>query len=529
MMQPELLQPSWPFYNVISSPLDQVGQSCMDSHVDVFEFPSLFSTIDTCSEISQIPFSSSSSMFSGNDHLVQISVCDEALQVMSPMENFQTSGEIGSIWEESVGSFLSQQVSMEGNDLWSTSSSMKSDTTMDVNSIQTTSITLPGDMEIENAVAVRHLLGACGEAMENKQRELVEVLLRCISDKVSPLGQPLERLAFNFCKEIEDQGNYLKQESFKNFDPAFKAFYQMFPYGRFAHFTANSAILEALPDDAETIHIIDYDLEGVQWAPMVEAAAQRHKKLRLTSMKRDEDEEETEFAPQQWGFEETKRKLLKHAKSFGLQLEVKETRIEELVTEIKKTKKRGGGRDFLVFNCMVELPHMKRVTSRKHVFEFLRVANDLLSNSSNCKSNNVGIIVLGDGDACEKLRNCSSFSPFFDGYLVHYQALLESMESNFPKHLAEARLAMECLFVWPYISSTAWFQKWKEMKEGYHFQAGFGVEERRLSKESLMEAKEMVREEKSYGVKVEGQNGNVMSLEWKGASLVRVSTWTNLS
>lgn len=507
--------------------MDQIGQYCMDSHVDGFEFSSLFSTMDTCSEIPQIPFSSS--MFSGND-LVQISVCDEALQVMSPMENFQLSGEIESIWEESVGSFPSQQVSIEGNDLWSPSLSMKSDATMDGNSIQTTSITLPGDnMEIENEVTVRHLLEALGEAMENKQRELVEVLVRCISDKVSPLSQPLERLAFNLCKEIEDQGNYLKQESFKNLDAAFKAFYQMFPYGRFAHFTANSAILEALPDDAETIHVIDYDLEGVQWAPMIEAAAERHKKLKLTSIKRDEDEEETGFGPQQWGFKETKRKLTDHAKSFGLKLEVKETRIEDLVNEIKKTKKRGGGRDFLAFNCMVLLPHMRRVTSRKHVFEFLRVANDLLSNSSNCKSNNRGIIILGDGDAFEKLRNCSSFSPFFDEYVVHYQALLESMESNFPNHLAEAKLAMECLFVWPYISSPAWFQKWEEMKQGFHFQPGFGVEEWSLSKESLMEAKEIVKEEKSYGVKVEGQNGNVMSLEWKGTPLVRVSTWTNLN
>lgn len=529
MMQPELLQPSWPFYNVINSPLDQTEQYCslsMDSHEDGFEFSSLFSSIDTCSEISQIPFPSS--MFSSGD-LVQVSVCDDPLQVMSPIEDFRLSGEIDGIWEESVESFPSQQVSMEGNDLWSPSSSTKSDATMDVTSIQTASLMLPGDnMEIENEITVRHLLTACGEAMENKQRELEEVLLRCISDKVSPLGQALERLAFNLCRETEDQGKYLKQESLKNFDAAFKTFYQIFPHGRFAHFTANSAVLEALPDDADTIHVIDYDLEGVQWAPMIEAAAQRHRKLKLTSIKRDEDQE-TGYAPQKWGFEETKRKLVDHAKGFGLKLEVKEIGIEDLVNEIRKTKKRGGGREFLAFNCMVELPHTGRIRSRKHVTEFLRVAKDLLSNSSSCKSNNRGIIVLGDGDACEKLRNCSSFSPFFDGYLVHYQSLLESMESNFPNHLAEARMAMECLFVWPYISSTAWYQKWEEMKEAFHFLAGFGVEEWRLSRESLMEAKEMVRDGTSYEIKVEGQNGNVMSLEWKGTTLVRVSTWANLS
>lgn len=525
-MQPELVQPSsWPLYNVADSPFDNLGQYynlTMDSHDDDFEFSSLYTTIESYSELSQNPFSS---MFSGEP--VQIAVCDDPLKGMSPMEDLSLSGEIEGIWEESVGSFPSHQFSnsIEINDLWSPSSSMKSESRTDVTSIQR-SLTLPGEnMEIENELSVKHLLQAYGEAMEKNQRELAEVLLRCISDKVSPLGEAFERLAFNLSKEAEEQGNYLKQASLKNFDDAYKAFNQIFPYEKFAYFTANSAILEALPGDAETIHIIDFDLEGLQWAQMIEAAAQRQKGLKLTSIKMDE--EEADFAPQQWGFEETKRKLLDHAKTFGLKLEVKEVRIEDLVNEIKRTKKRGGGREFLAFNCMAELPHMRRVRSRKHVMEFLRVAKDLLSNSANCKSSYRGIIILGDGDPCEKLSNCSSFSPFFNGCLEHYQALLESMESSFPIRLAEARMAMECLFIWPYISSQAWYQKWKEIKEGFHLQAGFGLEGWRLSKESLMEAKEMLREETSYRVKIEGQNGNEMSLEWGDIPLVRVSTWIN--
>lgn len=530
MMQPdEHVQAStWPYYNVINSPFDHLGQYyslAMDSHGDDFESLPSFSTIDSSFELSQIQFSS---MFSGEP--VQIPAYDDAVQVMSPMEDLPPlSGEIESIWEESVGSFPSQQFSnsIEGNDLWSPSSSMKSESTKDVTSIQP-SLTLPGEnMVLENESSVRHLLQTYGEAVEKKQRELAEILLRCISDKVSPLGEAFERLAFNLSK-VEDQGNYLKQESLKNFDAAFKAFYQIFPYGKVAHFTANSTILEALPDDAETIHIIDYDLEGVQFVQMIEAAAQRHKKLKLTSIKMDD--EEIDFAPQQWGFEETKRKLLDHARTCGLKMEVKEVRIEDLVNETKKTKKRGGGKEFLAFNCMVGIPpHMRRARSRKHVIEFLRVAKDLLSNYANCKSSNRGIIILGDAEPCEKLRNCSSFSPFFDGCLEHYQALLESMESSFPIRLAEARMVMECLFIWPCISSQAWYQKWEEIKEGFHLQEEFGLEEWRLSKESLMEAKEMVRGETSYRVNIEGQNGNQMSLEWGEIPLVRVSTWINQS
>jgi hypothetical protein len=136
-----------------------------------------------------------------------------------------------------------------------------------------------------------------------------------------------------------------------------------------------------------------------------------------------------------------------------------------------------------------------------------------------------GIITFGDGDACERLKNCSGFGSFFDAHLVHYQGLLESLEVNFPRHLAEARVAMECLFVAPYISSLAWFQKWEEMREGWHLQ---GLEGRRLSKEILTEAEEMVRDGgNSYAARIQGQTGNEMVLEWKGTSLVRVSVWIN--
>lgn len=110
---------------------------------------------------------------------------------------------------------------------------------------------------------------------------------------------------------------------------------------------------------------------------------------------------------------------------------------------------------------------------------------------------------------------------------MHYQALLESLEINFPLNFTEARVALECLFVAPYISSLAWFQRWEEIREGCHLEAGLGLVGRRLSKDIFMEAREMVEEgEDKYEVRIEGQIGNEMVLEWKGHTIVRVSTWT---
>ncbi|KAL2546578.1 nodulation-signaling pathway 2 protein-like [Forsythia ovata] len=88
----------------------------------------------------------------------------------------------------------------------------------------------------------------------------------------------------------ENQGDYLRQESVKNFREAFKAFYQGLPYGRFPPFTANSAILEAKPDDAATMHIVDFDIgEGIQWPPVIEAMGRMPKALRVTLIKSDDE------------------------------------------------------------------------------------------------------------------------------------------------------------------------------------------------------------------------------------------------
>ncbi|GLT66152.1 hypothetical protein SLA2020_385360 [Shorea laevis] len=197
----------------------------------------------------------------------------------------------------------------------------------------------------------------------------------------------------------------------------------MFPYSRFAHFAANSAILEAIPENADALHIIDFDIGGeVQWPPTIEAISQQHRTPRITSIRW---EEEDNSAPSPWRSEEVRRQLCHHARCSNLKLKVDEIGMEELVAELKKAKKRGGGgREFLAFNCMTALPHMGKGKSRKLVREILTVAKGLLANSGNYISRNRGIITFGDGDACEKLKNCPGFGAVFDGYLGHYRAIL---------------------------------------------------------------------------------------------------------
>ncbi|XP_071738492.1 protein NODULATION SIGNALING PATHWAY 2-like [Rutidosis leptorrhynchoides] len=366
-------------------------------------------------------------------------------------------------------------------------------------------------MDPESQSGLKILLNAYAEAMSMGQMELSRVIVRCISEKVIPIGPTIERIAFNLFRCTENQEEaYLKQESMRNFKTAFRTFYEVFPYGRFAHFTANLAIIEALPTHVESVHIIDFDLcEGSQWPVVIEAISQQGKSLTITSVKLDDHDSQ---------FEHTKWQLCSYARNFGLNLKVQEMDMRKIREDMERST--FFGREFVVFNGMVSLPHMGRTRKTTQVMTFLDIAKAVLAK-------NEGIITFGDGEDCkEKIRNSSDFSSFFNKYMSHYRALYESTECSFLSYLKEARMAMETLFFAPFISSQSWFQKWDEGRENAVARMELGLKGRPMSEESLNEAKELVKEGESlYGVRIEGENGNEMVLEWNGTPLVKVSVW----
>ncbi|KAK7395075.1 hypothetical protein VNO78_15617 [Psophocarpus tetragonolobus] len=547
MMQPEDLQSPWSFFEDVNPTFGQGVESyaftmyghvgdcgpsygfTMDDHVGDYGLNTLLSTLeDSTSEIYSIPFPSSP-IFPTDPFHVQNPINEETMQLPPLMElddftsildtqivSIQGHGYQG---ESEESFFPSQNLSSEVENAWSPTPSVRSE----LSTNQTSSLTLPQEnMEIEIQVSLPHLLEAYVEALEQGQELLAEEILRCISQKVSPLGESSERLAFYLSQGMTDHGDYLKGEAFKNFEAALRAIYQGLPIGKIAHFAAVSAIVEAMPQDCDVVHVVDFCIgHGFQWPPMVEAIAHMHKTLKLTSIKWGDEGPECVSVPCK--FEETRRQLHEHAKSCGLQLKVEEKRLEELVTEIKNMNKSGGRGEFFVFNCMVGLPHMGRVSSRGEALEFLRVAEDFIK-----KSSNRGIITFGDGTAFEKMKNNMNLRSFFDGHLMHYQTLLESIESHFPTCFSEARIVMEQLFLQPCISSLDWLQTWEEMKRGGHLETEISLEGCQLRKNILMEIREVLSgSEGSYLAKIEGQNDNELVLEYKGTHLFRLSTWKN--
>lgn len=528
MMQSQYFQPSsWPQLHNYNYSLDHAGiyDFAMDTSIlDHHDFSSSFTTEEDSSGIS---FDSYFATAIDPDTLIEFpSFSDEkqsveAIMTQSMMDGIQI-GEVCDWMDESDSDDrISSQLTSEA-DVWSPCPVLEQGNSSAVLPSNHVNLDLPGsNVESDNLLVLRHLLSAYGEATENGHEELSEVIVKRINERSNPFGQPIERVAFNLFQTTENQGGgYIRQQSSKNFETAFKAFYQCLPYGRFAHFAANSTILEAIPKVAENVHIVDFDMgEGIQWPPVIEAIAREGKKLRLTSIRLEDDGGTTE-----WTFEETKQRLCDHAQSLGLsiEVEVEEMSMDNLWSEIERRKKESGFREWVAFNCMVGLPHMGRRRTRTQVAEFLQMSKEVLANCSNYK----GIIAFGDGEAQDNWSTtCPGYASSFNSHLIHYQALFESMEHNFPVYLSEARIAMESLFVAPYICSNSWFRQWDQQTgEGQRIS---GCSNWRINNESLFEAQELVNEKEtsSYKVKIGGESENEMVLQWKGVPLVRVSVW----
>ncbi|CAA2968739.1 Hypothetical predicted protein [Olea europaea subsp. europaea] len=520
-MQSERILPSWETLNLKGSNLDQ--SKFYDPQLDFFMGDDLdFSPSSNSPEESSV-ISSKSHILTFSDEYFDLPNMGDEILMTSPMEGLETisSGEIADIcgWinEREYEEIFLTPISMDGEE-YSPCFSQESSEKPVVFPLTNESEILPGVMEIDSESSLHHLIRAYGEATENGQKELAQVILNSIEEKSNPLGKIMERLAFYLFQSKENQGHYLRQESVKNFSEAYKAFYQGLPYGRFAHFTANSAILESVPNDAATLHIVDFDIgEGIQWPPIIEAISRTHKALKLTTIKSAD-----EFSFPCWDVECTKRQLQDHAREFGLKLQIEEKSVSDLASELTRMKKRGQDREWLVFNCMFRLPHMARMRRRSHVKEFLKVAKEVLTNYGA----SAGMVTLGYGETEFYSRTCSGYSSFFDEILQHYQALFESLEQSF-SNLADARTALESLFLAPHMSSLSWFQDWEESIECSDLRLETGLEGKSLSQEILVEAKQIVNQiGNSYKAKINGQRENEMVLEWKGTPLVKVSTWT---
>ncbi|KAK4790296.1 hypothetical protein SAY86_017600 [Trapa natans] len=133
----------------------------------------------------------------------------------------------------------------------------------------------------EPSAPVLKALLDCARLGDSKSDRVAESLAR-LKESVSDQGDPIERVGYYFAEGLSarfslgpDKNQSMPPISPEEFTLCYKALNDACPYSKFAHLTANQAILEAT-EQSKKIHIVDFGIvQGVQWAALLQALATR--------------------------------------------------------------------------------------------------------------------------------------------------------------------------------------------------------------------------------------------------------------
>ncbi|KAG5227266.1 DELLA protein [Salix suchowensis] len=131
----------------------------------------------------------------------------------------------------------------------------------------------------ETGVHLVHTLLACAEAIQQENLKFADALFKLIGPLASSQAGAMRKVARYFAEALARRiykifpQDYCLDSSYS--DTLEMHFYETCPYIKFAHFTANQAILEAFAN-ASRVHVIDFGLkQGMQWPALIQALALR--------------------------------------------------------------------------------------------------------------------------------------------------------------------------------------------------------------------------------------------------------------
>ncbi|KAG8382743.1 hypothetical protein BUALT_Bualt05G0109000 [Buddleja alternifolia] len=131
----------------------------------------------------------------------------------------------------------------------------------------------------ENGIRLVHTLMACAEAVQQDNLKLAEALVKNIGFLAVSQPGAMRKVATYFAEALARRiyrlypANPIQDTAFT--DLLQMHFYETCPYIKFAHFTANQAILEAFAGKTR-VHVIDFSMQqGMQWPALLQALALR--------------------------------------------------------------------------------------------------------------------------------------------------------------------------------------------------------------------------------------------------------------
>ncbi|CAM6091500.1 unnamed protein product [Calypogeia fissa] len=384
----------------------------------------------------------------------------------------------------------------------------------------------------ETGLYLVQLLLGCAEAVEKGNYEMGRQMLSRLTGMASPFGDAMQRIAVYFGEALAEQiamitdttyihttaasSLKLKSTEAASFSSgplsldshvAYQAYYQVLPYVKFAHFTANQAILEAVGSD-DRIHVVDLDIgQGLQWPSFIQSLSAQGKPCHLKI---------TGVGPDRTTLQQTGRRLCEFAASHQVPLEfhyVVETHLENLDAGVLRVHLG----ESLAVNCANVL---NRSLGSHHYYRALEGVLNMV--------NSLNPIVVAVVEV-ESHNNLPSFLSRFVEALHHFSALFDCLEATLGRTSTERMRIEKIHFASSIRGILAQEQAHNSVRhirsDGWEMcfrQAGF--KDLPLSGYSVYQAK-LLLGLYNGAYKLTGE-GTALCLGWQDTPVVSVSAWT---
>ncbi|XP_009765072.1 scarecrow-like protein 18 [Nicotiana sylvestris] len=378
------------------------------------------------------------------------------------------------------------------------------------------------------AIQIRQLLISCAELISRSDFSAANRLLTILSTNSSPFGDSTERLVHQFTRAlslrlnryISSATNFLTPSNVVEssndsalLQSSYLSLNQVTPFIRFSQLTANQAILEAINDNQQAIHIVDFDINhGVQWPPLMQALADRYPPptLRITGTGNDLDT-----------LRRTGDRLAKFAHSLGLRFQFHPLLI---------TNNNDNDHDPSIISSIVLLPdETLAINCVFYLHRLLKDREKLRIFLHRIKSMNPKVVTLAEREAN---HNHPLFLQRFVEALDYYAAVFDSLEATLPPSSRERMTVEQVWFGREIIDIVAAegdkrrerherFRSWEVMLRSC------GFSNVALSPFALSQAKLLLRlhyPSEGYQLSV-SSTSNSFFLGWQNQPLFSISSW----